>query len=227
MPQDRPYRERERERAPRRQRPPKSDSRPSSGLRLIAVQSISCVVVLLVVLGTLPLFAILPIKDKVETLYSNTWFIGCALIVTGFLLFLSDRVRKGRKTEKTATILDVLLVGCSQAIATVPGISRSGMTITAGCFRGFDRRFAVRFSFLLSIPAVLGANILSLVDVIREGGVDTALIPTYLVGMVTAAVSGYLCLRLLKLIAEKGRFGTFAYYCWFAGIVTLIFTILH
>lgn len=183
--------------------------------------------VLLVVLGTLPLFVILPIKDRVETLYSNTWFIGGALIVTGFLLFLSDRMRKGRKTEKTATVLDVLLVGCAQAIATIPGISRSGMTITAGCFRGFDRRFAVRFSFLLSIPAVLGANILSIADVIREGGVDTALIPTYLVGVVTAAVSGYLCLRLLKLIAEKGRFGTFAYYCWFAGIATLILTILH
>ncbi len=118
--------------------------------------------ILLIILGTLPLFAILPIKDTVEGLKSSMVFIGAALIVTGFLLFFSDRGRKGRKDARSATVLDVLVVGVSQAIATVPGISRSGMTITTGCFVGFERRFAVRFSFLLSIPAVLGANILSL-----------------------------------------------------------------
>ena len=75
--------------------------------------------------------------------------------------------KKGRKTERSAKLLDVLLVGIAQAIATCPGISRSGTTITAGCFVGFDRKFAVRFSFLLSIPAVLGANILTLKDAIH------------------------------------------------------------
>ena len=105
--------------------------------------------ILLIILGTLPLFAILPIKDTVEGLKSSMVFIGAALIVTGFLLFFSDRARKGRKDARSATVLDVLVVGVSQAIATVPGISRSGMTITTGCFVGFERRFAVRFSFLL------------------------------------------------------------------------------
>ena len=113
------------------------------------------------------------------------------------------------------------MVGVSQAIATVPGISRSGMTITTGCFVGFERRFAVRFSFLLSIPAVLGANILSLKDALT-GGVDWSQLPVYLAGVVVAAVSGYLCIRLLKMIADKGRFGAFAYYCWAAGLATLI-----
>ena len=97
-----------------------------------------------------------------EGLSGNIYFVAGALIVTGFLLFASDRVKKGRKTERSAKLLDVLLVGIAQAIATCPGISRSGTTITAGCFVGFDRKFAVRFSFLLSIPAVLGANILTL-----------------------------------------------------------------
>ena len=120
-----------------------------------------------------------------------------------------------------STVLDVLVVGVSQAIATVPGISRSGMTITTGCFVGFERRFAVRFSFLLSIPAVLGANILSLKDALT-GGVDWSQLPVYLAGVVVAAVSGYLCIRLLKMIADKGRFGAFAYYCWAAGLATLI-----
>ena len=157
--------------------------------------------ILLIILGTLPLFAILPIKDTVEGLKNSMVFIGAALIVTGFLLFL--------------------VVGVSQAIATVPGISRSGMTITTGCFVGFERRFAVRFSFLLSIPAVLGANILSLKDALT-GGVDWSQLPVYLAGVVVAAVSGYLCIRLLKMIADKGRFGAFAYYCWAAGLATLI-----
>ena len=142
--------------------------------------------ILLIILGTLPLFAILPIKDTVEGLKSSMVFIGAALIVTGFLLFFSDRARKGRKDARSATVLDVLVVGVSQAIATVPGISRSGMTITTGCFVGFERRFA------------------------------------YLAGVVVAAVSGYLCIRLLKMIADKGRFGAFAYYCWAAGALTLI-----
>ena len=181
--------------------------------------------ILLIILGTLPLFAVLPIKDKVQGLSDNMIFIGAALIVTGFLLFASDMIRKGRKTERNATWLDVLIVGAGQAIATMPGISRSGMTISAGCFTGFERRFAVRFSFLLSIPAVLGANILSLKDAF-EAGIVWGEVPVYLVGVVTAAVVGYLCIRLLRMIADKGRFGAFAYYCWAVGLLTLVLNII-
>ncbi len=181
--------------------------------------------ILLIILGTLPLFAVLPIKDKVQGLSDNMIFIGAALIVTGFLLFASDMIRKGRKTERNATWLDVLIVGAGQAIATMPGISRSGMTISAGCFTGFERRFAVRFSFLLSIPAVLGANILSLKDAF-EAGIVWSEVPVYLVGVVTAAVVGYLCIRLLRMIADKGRFGAFAYYCWAVGLLTLVLNII-
>nr|WP_326125724.1 undecaprenyl-diphosphate phosphatase [uncultured Oscillibacter sp.] len=182
--------------------------------------------ILLIIVGTLPLFAVLPVKDLVEGLGDNMYFVAGALLVTGCLLFASDRVRKGRKTERTATLADVLLVGAAQAVATCPGISRSGTTITAGCFAGFERRFAVRFSFLLSIPAVLGANILSLKDAL-EAQVPWEEVPVYLAGVLVAAVSGYACIRLLKMIAERGRFGFFAYYCWLAGAVTLVLTILQ
>ena len=177
--------------------------------------------ILLIIVGTLPLFAVLPIRKTVQGLGDNMVFVGAALIVTGILLFLCDRVRKGRKTERSATWLDALLVGVGQAVATLPGVSRSGMTITAGCFVGYERRFAVRFSFLLSIPAVLGANILSVGDAARAG-INGAEVPMYLVGVVTAAVVGYLCIRLLKYVADKGRFGAFAYYCWAVGILTLV-----
>lgn len=182
--------------------------------------------ILLIIVGTLPLFAVLPINDLVEGLADNMYFVGGALLVTGCLLFASDRVRKGRKTAKNATLVDVLLVGVAQAIATCPGISRSGTTITAGCFVGFERKFAVRYSFLMSIPAILGANILSLKDAV-EGGIIWAEVPIYLVGVAVSAVVGYLCIRLLKMIAEKGKFGFFAYYCWAAGALTLILTFLQ
>ena len=181
--------------------------------------------ILLIIVGTLPLFVILPVKDLVEGLADNMCFVAGALIVTGFLLFASDRVKKGRKTEKNATLLDVLLVGVGQAIATCPGISRSGTTITAGCFMGFDRKFAVRYSFLLSIPAILGANVLSLKDALAT--VVWGEVPVYLVGVAVAAAVGYACIRLLKMIADKGKFGAFAYYCWIVGVLTLGLTVIQ
>ena len=182
--------------------------------------------ILLIIVATLPLFAVLPVKDLVEGLSGNIYFVAGALIVTGFLLFASDRVKKGRKTEKTATLVDVLLVGVAQAIATCPGISRSGTTITAGCFVGFDRKFAVRFSFLMSIPAILGANLLTMIDAIQENTIIVSDIPVYLVGVAVAAVVGYACIRLLKMIADKGKFGWFAYYCWTAGLIVLALTLV-
>lgn len=179
----------------------------------------------MIIVATLPLFLILPVKDLVEGLYQNTFFIAFALAVTGLLLFLSDRMNRGTKTARNATMLDALLVGVAQAVAVVPGLSRSGTTISAGLARGFDRTFAVKFSFLLSIPAVLGANLLSIVDA-AKAGIDTKLLPVYLVGVLVAMISGYAAISLLRYIARKGRFGAFAYYCWGAGIVTLILSLI-
>ena len=177
--------------------------------------------ILLIVVATLPLLLVLPFHKKVQTLSNSMVFVGAALVVTGFLLFVCDMLRKGKKTEGRATVVDALIVGVAQAIATLPGISRSGMTISAGCFCGFERKFAVRFSFLMSIPAILGANILSLADAAKAGIIWTE-VPMYMVGVITAAVVGYACIRLLKLIAEKGRFGAFSYYCWAVGLLTLL-----
>ena len=142
-----------------------------------------------------------------------------------FLLIL-QAVVTALNMRMMSALLDALLVGVGQALATMPGISRSGMTISASCFLGFERSFAVRFSFLLSIPAVLGANILSLKDAL-EAGVDWAAVPVYLAGVVASAVVGYACIRLLKLIAQKGRFGGFAYYCWAVGLLTLLLNLFR
>ena len=93
--------------------------------------------------------------------------------------------------------------------------------------RGFQRTFAVRFSFLMSIPAVLGANIISIKDAM-EAGIDTSLMPMYVAGTIVAAVSGYFAIRLVNILADKGKFGNFAYYCWGVGAAALVaFAIFH
>lgn len=177
--------------------------------------------ILMIVLATLPLFVMVFFNDYVEPLYYSTVFIGIALILTGCMLYVSDRMTPGRKTAKNMRVGNALIVGICQAVAVVPGLSRSGTTITAGLATGLDREFAVKFSFLISIPAILGANLLSLIDAIKTG-FDASLLPVYLVGMVVAGVSGYFSIGLVRRIAKKGKFGKFAYYCWAVGIVTVI-----
>lgn len=178
--------------------------------------------ILLLILGTLPLFLVLPFDDLVEGMGANPMFVSLMLLLTGCILFLSDHYGGGKKTARTATVKDVLLVGLAQGAATIPGLSRSGATISAGMALGFERNFAVRFSFLLSLPAVLGATLLKVVKVAGAGGVDVKLLPMYLTGMVIAGVVGYFSISLVKLLADKGKFGRFAYYCWAAGGIALI-----
>ena len=177
--------------------------------------------VMMVILGTLPLILVLPVEDKVESLGASGLFVGLALLVTGAILFFSDRLARGRKNARTATVTDALLVGCAQAVAVIPGLSRSGCTISAGMAMGFERNFAVRFSFLLSLPAVLGATLLKVIHVAKDG-VDTSLLPMYLVGMIVAGVVGYFAIQLVKLLAQKDKFGRFAYYCWGIGLVAIV-----
>ena len=198
------------------QRPvPGADERRYPGARLL----------LMIGIGTLPLFLILPVHNQIERLYNSTAFIGIALILTGALLYVSDRFALGRKNEKSMTFWDALLVGGCQAIATFPGLSRSGATITAGLCSGFNRQFAVKFAFLLSIPAVFGANILTLIDAIRAH-IDWTYLPSYLLGGVTAMITGYFAIFMLRYIIRRGKFGYFAYYCAFAGVLTLILTLI-
>ena len=183
--------------------------------------------VFLIIVGTLPLFVVMLVKDYVEALGSNPVFVSCALLVTGCILFFSDRMSGGRKNARSATVKDVLLVGLAQGCATIPGLSRSGCTISAGMAVGFDRKFAVRYSFLMSLPAVLGATILEIKDVLgAEGGLPEGVLPKYLLGMVIAGVVGYFAIRLVNLLADKGKFGAFAYYCWAAGLISLVLILL-
>lgn len=180
---------------------------------------------LMVVFATLPLIVFLPFQKHVDKLFYSTAFIGLAFLGNGAMLFVSDKMQNRGKTERTMKIRDALLVGLCQGIATMPGLSRSGTTITAGIATGLDRQFSLKFSFLISIPAVLGANLLSLIKAFKVG-VDWTMLPAYLAGMIVAAVAGYFSLTLLKYISRKGKFGWFAYYCFAAGFITLLLTII-
>ena len=177
--------------------------------------------VMLIIIATLPLFVMVLLQDAVNALFASSIMVSIALLATGCILFFSDRLARGRKTAKNATITDALIVGCGQALAVIPGLSRSGTTISVGMMRGFDRAFAVRFSFLMSLPAIVGANILELKDAVESGFVTSEL-PMYLVGVVVAAVVGYFAIRLVKSLSDKGKFGKFAYYCWAVGLGSLI-----
>ncbi|MGM9592153.1 MAG: undecaprenyl-diphosphate phosphatase [Oscillospiraceae bacterium] len=180
---------------------------------------------MLIIAATLPLVLILPVHKYIGLLSNSTIFVGGALILTGCMLFVSDKMAKGTKTEKNMLFKDALIIGLCQCVATLPGLSRSGTTITAGIATGHDRSYAVKFSLLMSIPAVLGATLLELVDAFKAG-VDASLIPAYLFGMIAAMVSGVLSIGLLRMVAKKTRFGGFAYYCWVVGVLTIILSLI-
>ena len=177
--------------------------------------------VMRIIIATVPRFVMVFLQDAVNQLFSNSIMVSCALLATGFILFFSDRMARGHKTAKNATVADALIVGCGQALAVIPGLSRSGTTISVGMMRGFDLAFAVRFSFLMSLPAVLGANVLEIKDALASNFPIEEL-PMYLVGVAVSAVVGYFAIRLVKSLSDKGKFGKFAYYCWAVGLGSLV-----
>ena len=123
------------------------------------------------------------------------------------------------------TILDALIIGLCQCVSVIPGISRTASTVTGGISTGLKPDFALKFSFLLSIPAMFGAVILRLVDAFSQG-VDVQNIPAYLVGMLAAMLSGIGALCIMRKLFEKGKFGGFAYYCWVFGVLSIILTMI-
>lgn len=176
---------------------------------------------MMIIIATLPLVAILPLNDKIESLFTNLTFVGGALLFTGVLLWISDKVVRGGKTMENTSAGNALIVGLFQMVATVPGISRSGSTIAGGLFCGFTREYAIKFSFIMSLPAIGGACLLQLLDAVKS----TQEIPfaPYLAGIVTAAAIGYLSIRLLRYIMKKDKFKYFAIYCLIVGAAVLLY----
>jgi undecaprenyl-diphosphatase len=173
-----------------------------------------------VIIGTLPLFVAVLIKSKIESLFSSIFCVGFSLLVTGVILFLTDKIGNNNKTNDDIPYKSAFIVGLFQLFAILPGISRSGSTIFGGVLSGFKKEFAVKFSLLLSIFAILGATAASVPDVITGGGISATPFQCVL-GMLTSAVSGIMAIKFLVRVLNKGKFKYFAFYCWAVGILTL------
>ena len=171
--------------------------------------------------ATLPLLLFLIIRNYIDPLYSNITFVGFAILVTGMLLFISDKIQPGRKKAKNVTLFDALIIGFAQLVSVVPGLSRSASTIVVGMTRGLKRSFAVKFSFLLAIPALLGLVILELVRSLRAG-VVWSYAPMFGIGLVAAAIFGYVAIGLVRRLVESEKLSKLSYYCWIVGGITLI-----
>ncbi len=177
---------------------------------------------LLLLLGTVPAVVVgLGFEEFFEGLVANPAAAGGMLLVTGTFLFFTRYARERGEGVAGLRAGRTLAIGCAQAAAIVPGISRSGATIATGLFLGLDRTLAARFSFLLAVPVIAGATVLKLGDLAALP--KDALVAT-IVGTVVAAVVGFLCIRWLLAIIRRGRFSWFAYYCWAAGLATILYT---
>lgn len=145
---------------------------------------------------------------------------GICLVITAIVLLLVDGRPNGYKKAKATNYKDAAVIGVAQGIATLPGISRSGSTIAACLFLGLDRGFAVKYSFLASIPAIVGANILQLRH-IGDSSITGALVLNYVVGMIVAGVVGFVCIKLMINIVKRARYEYFAYYCAAIGVISI------
>jgi undecaprenyl-diphosphatase len=175
---------------------------------------------LFIIMATIPTGIIgLLFEDSFEKLFSSIYPASAMLFVTGTMLLITKKLSGGNKNESKMSIWDALIIGTAQGIAITPGISRSGTTIAFGLFRGLNRNLSARFSFLLSIPAIIGAAILKLKDAEISSYNEYSII---IAGMIVSAIVGYISLKLLIKIVLKGKLSYFAYYCYLAGVVGII-----
>jgi undecaprenyl-diphosphatase len=174
----------------------------------------------LIIVGSIPAgLAGMLFKSQIEKSFGSATFAAIMLLVTGTVLFLSAYFRPRKERMNFS---DAGWVGISQALAILPGISRSGITISAGIFRGVDKSKAAEFSFLLSLPAILGASMIELREVLINPHLQQNL-TAYFAGAVAAFGMGYIAIKFLLGVIKKGKFQYFAYYCFAAGIFFLIF----
>jgi len=177
---------------------------------------------LLIVLGAIPTaFIGFVFKPYFEKSFESLLVVGISLIITGIILWLSDNHLGGRKTENNASWLDVIIIGLAQGLAITPGISRMGLTVSAGLMRGFTREMAAKYSFLLSIPVILGANLLEIKDLFEAGFKQSLSLP-YLIGPLAAAVSGVFAIKILLKILKTGNLKYFSFYVWLLGSITIL-----
>lgn len=176
----------------------------------------------LLIAGTIPtgLIGVL-FKDYFEAMFKNASTLGFEFLVTGAVILFAERFGRGRKGVRETSLLDAAFIGVMQGAAIMPAISRSGLTIAGSLFRDLDRDFAAKFSFLLSIPAILGAAVFQAKDILELGAAGMN-IPVMAAGTVAAAIAGYASVKLMIGILRKGSLRYFSYYVFALGALVIL-----
>ena len=183
-------------------------------------------------LGVLMITATIPtaiigfaFNDFFESLYGNILFIGIGFLITGTEMYIAEMIGSNSRDLDRMNFRNAVFIGIMQGIAIYPGISRSGSTLVGGLSTGLKREFAVRFAFLISIPAIMGSALIEGKDAL-EAGIDTSVIGPVLVGMAVAAVSGIFAIKaMIKVVSDK-KLRYFSYYVWALGIAVIIYSIV-
>lgn len=181
---------------------------------------------LLLILGVIPTAVLGLLLDKYAAgIFQSTLATGVALLVTGGILKLLTVLPVGSKGAAEMKPRDALWIGLIQGFAVIPGISRSGSTITAALWRGLDRVTAVRYSFMLAAPVILGLTLLEIKN-LAAAGVEQAMLINYLAGGLVAFLAGVAAIKLFIRLLQQQKFLYFAYYCWAAGTVAIVASLL-
>lgn len=177
---------------------------------------------MLVIVSTIPtgLMGIL-FNDIIEKASAALIIPGICLLITGTLLLIADNTPDGKKNEDTVSYKNAAAVGICQGIATLPGISRSGTTIVACLVSKMDRKFAVKYSFIMSIPVILGAAVLEVKD-IGNSTISGGDVFNYIIGMLVATVVGYICIKTMLKAVRNKKFKGFSIYCYIVGVIAII-----
>ena len=178
--------------------------------------------VVLVLVSTIPTGVIGYMGRHLVEKASATLIVpGICLILTSVLLIVSEMAPDGKKIPRDISYGSGFLIGAAQGCATLPGLSRSGTTIAACMMSGYDRRFAVRYSFIMSIPAILGAALVEIKDIGSEG-LSGGMVLNGLIGAVVAGCVGYVCIKTMLSVVRKKKFKGFAIYCFVVGVIAII-----
>ncbi|MCI9517534.1 MAG: undecaprenyl-diphosphate phosphatase [Lachnospiraceae bacterium] len=177
--------------------------------------------VVLILVSTIPTGVIgYAAKNLVEAASATLIVPGVCLLLTGVLLVVADFTEDGKKIPRDVSYTNGFFIGIAQGISTLPGLSRSGTTITACLVSGFDKRFAVKYSFLMAVPAVLGASVLEIKDAVAEE-ITGNLVLCCVIGAVVAGLVGYVCIKVMLSIVRKKKFKGFAIYCLVLGVAAI------
>lgn len=182
---------------------------------------------LLLIISSLPAaIAGMLLKETIEAFFDDILYIGISLLITAILLITLGRL-KGRKSVEQMTYLDATIIGVFQAIGIVPGISRSGITLTGAKARHIQDVDGAKYAFLMFIPVALGSGLLEIIDVFKgELIIESSLLVPYLVGITLSGLVTYISLKFLLQIIKKGKMWYFSFYCFFAGIAVIIISLL-